>query len=151
MSDLAPVASETLAIPATSEGGWLCGPLGPALVLLRQRRRLKQLELVEASGLRRDLISAVETGRTRPSLDTLERMLEALEYNLADLQSALHAVADLSPFQPRPPRRVPDWLDGYAEQLIGILLRKVAERFGGEGLNQTPMSATRGGTRGGAE
>lgn len=132
MSDLVPATLDT---PATEEGGWLCGPLGPALSHLRRRRDLTQIGLAETSGVRRDLISAVENGRTRPALDTLQRLLEAMEYSLVDLQSALHTVADPLASQ-RPPRGIPDWLDAYAEQLLGILLQKVAERFGGGGLNR---------------
>jgi transcriptional regulator with XRE-family HTH domain len=72
--------------------------LGQALVFLRKRKSKKQYEAAQAAGFTRGQLSAYEAGRARPSLTSLERLLQALGCDLADLHVALRAVqaAELS-------------------------------------------------------
>jgi transcriptional regulator with XRE-family HTH domain len=66
--------------------------LGRALRWLRDSRGLRQYQVAEAAGVTKAMLSAYETGRQKPSLDTLERLLEALGCDLADLDHALALV-----------------------------------------------------------
>jgi transcriptional regulator with XRE-family HTH domain len=66
--------------------------LGPAMVLLRVKRRLKQYEVASAAGFTRGQLSAYEGERTRPSLQSLGRFLDALGADLGDLYAALRLV-----------------------------------------------------------
>jgi transcriptional regulator with XRE-family HTH domain len=63
--------------------------LGDALVLLRRQRGLKQYQIAEGTGLTKGMISSYESGRMRPSLETLGRILGHLDCDLGDLSSAL--------------------------------------------------------------
>lgn len=63
--------------------------LGPALRRLRVHRDLKQYETAAAAGITKAMLSAYETGKRRPSLKTLGRLLEALDADLGDLHQAL--------------------------------------------------------------
>jgi transcriptional regulator with XRE-family HTH domain len=65
--------------------------LGSALRRLRVHRDLKQFETAGAAGITKAMLSAYETGRRRPSLKTLSRLLEALDADLGDLHRALVA------------------------------------------------------------
>jgi transcriptional regulator with XRE-family HTH domain len=71
----------------TAERG-LAG-LGGALRRLRVHRDLKQFETAAAAGITKAMLSAYETGKRRPSLKTLGRLLEALDADLGDLHRAL--------------------------------------------------------------
>jgi transcriptional regulator with XRE-family HTH domain len=66
--------------------------LGPALRWLRDRRGRKQYEVANAAGITKGMLSAYETGRQRPSLDTLDKVLETLGCDLNDLHNALRIV-----------------------------------------------------------
>lgn len=66
--------------------------LGRALRWLRDSRGLRQYQVAEAAAVTKAMLSAYETGRQKPSLDTLERLLEALSCDLADLHHALAIV-----------------------------------------------------------
>lgn len=70
--------------------GTLLAELGPALRLLREERGLTQVELARAAALSTSQVSAYERARRRPSLASLERLLCALDADLAKLQRALH-------------------------------------------------------------
>lgn len=66
--------------------------LGPALRWIRDRHGRKQYQVAEAAGITKGMLSAYETGRQRPSLDTLEKILDTLRCNLMDLHNALQIV-----------------------------------------------------------
>ena len=66
--------------------------LGPALRWLRDRRGKKQYQVAAAAGITKGMLSAYETGRQRPSLETLDKLLETLQCNLNDLHNALQIV-----------------------------------------------------------
>jgi DNA-binding XRE family transcriptional regulator len=66
--------------------------LGPALRWMRDRHGRKQYQVAEAAGITKGMLSAYETGRQRPSLDTLEKILDTLRCNLMDLHNALQIV-----------------------------------------------------------
>ena len=66
--------------------------LGPALRWMRDRHGRKQYQVAEAAGITKGMLSAYETGRQRPSLDTLEKILDTLRCNLLDLHNALQIV-----------------------------------------------------------
>lgn len=65
--------------------------LGDALRRLRVHRDLKQYETAASAGITKAMLSAYETGKRRPSLKTLSRLLEALDADLGDLHRALVA------------------------------------------------------------
>ena len=66
--------------------------LGPALRWLRDRRGKKQYQVASSAGITKGMLSAYETGRQRPSLETLDKILETLQCNLNDLHNSLQIV-----------------------------------------------------------
>jgi transcriptional regulator with XRE-family HTH domain len=66
--------------------------LGRALRWLRDQRRKKQYEVAEAAGITKGMLCAYETGKQRPSLDTLDKLLTALGCGLLELHDALALV-----------------------------------------------------------
>jgi transcriptional regulator with XRE-family HTH domain len=66
--------------------------LGPALRWLRDRRGMKQYQVAGAAGITKGMLSAYETGRQRPSLETLDKILNTLECDLNHLHNALQIV-----------------------------------------------------------
>jgi transcriptional regulator with XRE-family HTH domain len=66
--------------------------VGPALRWLRERQTRKQYEVAEAAGITKGMLSAYETGRQRPSLDTLEKILGTLGCDLGHLHRALRVM-----------------------------------------------------------
>ena len=66
--------------------------LGPALRWLRDRRGRKQYQVAAAAGITKGMLSAYETGRQRPSLETLDKILDTLGCDLNDLHNALRIV-----------------------------------------------------------
>ncbi len=56
--------------------------IGYRLKILREERKLQQVELGKRTGLHQCYISRVETGRTVPSLETLEKLARGLEVPL---------------------------------------------------------------------
>jgi transcriptional regulator with XRE-family HTH domain len=67
--------------------------LGPALRLLRARRRLRQYQVAERSGITKAMLSSYENGGTKPSLQTLMALLGGLESDLSELQQALEMIS----------------------------------------------------------
>jgi transcriptional regulator with XRE-family HTH domain len=66
--------------------------IGAALRWLRNQRSKKQREVARAAGITPAMLSAYETGKHRPSLDTAERVLAALNCDVVDLTNALQIV-----------------------------------------------------------
>lgn len=66
--------------------------LGQALRWLRDRLGRKQYQVAEAAGITKGMLSAYETGRQRPSLETLEKLLGTLGCDLNDLHNAIQIV-----------------------------------------------------------
>lgn len=66
--------------------------LGQALRWLRDRLGRKQYQVAEAAGITKGMLSAYETGRQRPSLETLEKLLGTLGCDLHDLHNAIQIV-----------------------------------------------------------
>ena len=66
--------------------------LGHALRWLRDRHGKKQYQVADAAGITKGMLSAYETGRQKPSLDTLEKLLDTLGCDLYDLHNALQIV-----------------------------------------------------------
>jgi transcriptional regulator with XRE-family HTH domain len=66
--------------------------LGHALRWLRDRRGRKQYQVAEDAGITKGMLSAYETGRQRPSLDTLEKILSTLGCDLNDLHNAIQII-----------------------------------------------------------
>jgi transcriptional regulator with XRE-family HTH domain len=97
--------------------------LGRALRWLRDRQAKRQYQVAEAAGITKAMLSAYETGKQKPSLDTLEKILAALDGDLNDLHNALQIVNE----RPEAIRRA-----GAAKGLWP-LLRRAAGAVGGEG------------------
>ena len=66
--------------------------LGRALRWLRDRQGKRQYQVADAAGITKAMLSAYETGKQKLSLDTLEKILAALECDLNDLHNALQIV-----------------------------------------------------------
>jgi len=66
--------------------------LGKALRWLREDRGMKQDDVAQVAGITRPMLSAYERGRVQPTLDTLDRLLGALECDLTALSQALKIV-----------------------------------------------------------
>lgn len=70
----------------------LMSGLGQALRWLRERQARKQYRVADSAGITKGMLSAYETGRQRPSLESLEKLLETLGCDLNDLHNALQIV-----------------------------------------------------------
>jgi transcriptional regulator with XRE-family HTH domain len=66
--------------------------LGRAVRWLRERQGKKQYLVADTAGVTKGMLSAYETGRQKPSLETLEKLLTALDCNLNDLHNAIQIV-----------------------------------------------------------
>lgn len=66
--------------------------LGQALRWLRERQGRKQYQVADTAGITKGMLSAYETGRQKPSLETLEKLLDTLACDLHDLHNALQIV-----------------------------------------------------------
>ena len=66
--------------------------LGQALRWLRGRLGKKQYQVAQAAGITKGMLSAYETGRQRPSLETLDKLLGTLGCDLHDLHNAIQIV-----------------------------------------------------------
>ena len=63
--------------------------LGKALRWLRTRQDRKQYEIAEEAGITKAMLSAYETGKQNPSIETLEKILGALGVDLLEMHNAL--------------------------------------------------------------
>lgn len=66
--------------------------LGKALRWLRDKQAQKQYQVAERAGVTKAMLSAYETGKQNPSIDTLEKILRALAVDLPGLFHALQVV-----------------------------------------------------------
>lgn len=66
--------------------------LGKALRWLREKQNKRQYQVAESAGITKAMLSAYETGKQKPSLETLEKILDALELGLPELSSTLDLV-----------------------------------------------------------
>lgn len=77
--------------------------LGKALRWLRARQDKRQYQVAEDAGVTKAMLSAYETGKQKPSLDTLEKILDGLDASLDDLHRALRIVnGQEDPLRPPP-------------------------------------------------
>ncbi len=83
--------------------------LGRALRWLRDRQGKRQYQVADAAGITKAMLSAYETGKQKPSLDTLEKILAALDCDLNDLHNALQIVNE----RPEAIRRTPGGRDPW--------------------------------------
>lgn len=84
--------------------------LGRALRWLRDRQGKRQYQVADAAGITKAMLSAYETGKQKPSLDTLEKILDALDCDLNDLHNALQIVNERPEAIRRSPgQREPGW------------------------------------------
>ena len=87
--------------------------LGRALRWLREAQGVRQYQIADTAGITKAMLSAYETGRQKPSLETLDKILVALGCDLRDLHRALdvfriHNPGRLSAYAAeRPPARSP--------------------------------------------
>jgi len=99
--------------------------LGRALRWTRQRQGKKQYEVAEAAKVTKAMLSSYENEKQRPTIDTLERILDALEIDLDYLAYAIRSVRqDQDGIEPEP-RHLPPMagppLD--VERLLGLRRR----------------------------
>src|SRR5215212_1365296 len=66
-------------------------PFGAVLRSLRHRHRLSQLELAARAGSTPRYISFIETGRSRPGREVVERIADALDVSARDRAELLHS------------------------------------------------------------
>jgi len=85
--------------------------LGQSLRWLRDRQGKKQYQVADAAGITKGMLSAYETGRQRPSLETLEKILDTLGCDLNDLHNAVQIING----RPEKMRRREDALFGGQE------------------------------------
>jgi transcriptional regulator with XRE-family HTH domain len=86
--------------------------LGHALRWLRDRRGKKQYQVAESAGITKGMLSAYETGRQRPSLETLEKILSTLGCDLNDLHNAIQIING----KPEGMRRRGEGMDAEVEE-----------------------------------
>jgi len=89
--DPAAGASREAGAEAEAEAATPLSEIGAALRRLRMQRGLRQYEAADAAGVTKAMLSAYETGKRRPSLKTLDRLLAAMNAHLGDLHRALMA------------------------------------------------------------
>jgi transcriptional regulator with XRE-family HTH domain len=83
--------------------------LGRALRWLRDRQNKRQYQIADTAGITKAMLSAYETGKQKPSLDTLEKILAALDCDLNDLHNALQIVNERPEAIRRPGAGREDW------------------------------------------
>lgn len=66
--------------------------LGPALRWLRERQGKKQYNVADSAGITKGMLSAYETGRQRPSIETLDKILATLGCSLLELHNAIQVI-----------------------------------------------------------
>ena len=82
--------------------------IGNALRWLRKRRGMKQAEVAQAAGITSPMLSAYETGKHRPSLATIDKILGALDCDVRHLATALKvSPAEAAAEGPSEPEAIP--------------------------------------------
>jgi|HubBroStandDraft_3_1064219.scaffolds.fasta_scaffold00532_3 transcriptional regulator with XRE-family HTH domain len=112
--------------------------VGEAVKWLRTRRRWPQKRLASQAEVTKSMLSSYETGRQSPNLDTLEKILRALDADFCDLYCAMEIArgrpGTAHPLSPHfkddaPPKRgaveaaphaVPDFEHGLSQLLAGL-------------------------------
>jgi len=125
--------------------------LGQALRWLRERQARKQYRVADDAGVTKGMLSAYETGRQRPSLETLDKLLETLGCDLNDLHNALQIVNGR-------PERMKGWhLQGARAEMVELqdlsALRQAApglngaadQALGGHGVRNAARPPSRQG------
>jgi len=123
--------------------------LGQALRWLRERQARKQYRVADDAGVTKGMLSAYETGRQRPSLETLDKLLETLGCDLNDLHNALQIVNGR-------PDRMKGWhlhdagaeiqdLSALRQAAPGPNERKAGQALGGQGVRDAARPASRQG------
>jgi transcriptional regulator with XRE-family HTH domain len=110
--------------------------LGPALRWLRDRRGRKQYQVAGSAGITKGMLSAYETGRQRPSLETLDKILDTLECDLNDLHNALQIVNGRPTALIRPETRPLVWKNPGAENTAGSSEGGPIDIYGTLGLSE---------------
>jgi transcriptional regulator with XRE-family HTH domain len=85
--------AKSVAVPTPDPSRGAFRHLAGALRLLRDRRGVTQRRLAELAACTLKQISAYETGRQRPRIETLERILAVLDADAADLARAMAGLA----------------------------------------------------------
>ncbi|HYN23393.1 MAG TPA: helix-turn-helix transcriptional regulator [Thermoanaerobaculia bacterium] len=101
--------------------------LGRALRWLRDRQGKRQYQVADAAGITKAMLSAYETGKQKPSLDTLEKILDALDCSLNDLHNALQIVNERPEAIRRPGRDT-----GWGAPRVGGEMFGMGERSGAD-------------------
>ena len=98
--------------------------LGQSLRWLRDRQGKKQYQVADTAGITKGMLSAYETGRQRPSLETLEKILNTLGCDLNDLHNAIQIING----RPEKMRRREDAAGGGEEASAGSAEETAAGR-----------------------
>lgn len=69
----------------TSNGSDITSRLGIKIKLLRTKQKLSQEKLAEIAGLNKNSLGAIERGTSSPSIETLNRIANALNIELKEL------------------------------------------------------------------
>jgi transcriptional regulator with XRE-family HTH domain len=110
--------------------------LGRALRWLRDRQGKRQYQVADAAGITKAMLSAYETGKQKPSLDTLEKILDALDCNLNDLHNSLQIVNERPEAIRRPGGRDSGWVSGRRDQDLFPGERSGADVYHVLGINR---------------
>jgi len=111
--------------------------LGRALRWLRDRQGKRQYQVADAAGITKAMLSAYETGKQKPSLDTLEKILDALDCSLNDLHNALQIVNERPEAIRRPGGRDTGWgAPRVAGEMFGMGERSGADVYHVLGINR---------------
>ena len=94
-----------------------------ALKRIRQSAGIRQTDVAELSGLTKAMLSAYETGKALPSLQSLTAFLAAIGRDFSDLQEELDIVRKVSP------KRTP--ADKDLEREVGhVVLKAIKDAIG---------------------
>jgi transcriptional regulator with XRE-family HTH domain len=105
--------------------------IGDKLKALREQKKLSQGDIEKRTGLLRCYVSRVENGHTVPSVDTLEKMAQALEIPMYRLfTDDEHVKAPNIPAEIVPRRAVNSKQDGELRAFAKLLARMSDERRG---------------------
>jgi transcriptional regulator with XRE-family HTH domain len=97
---------------------------------IRQKRGVTLLQVAEAVKLSVSYLSDLERGRTKPSLDTLERLAAYYEMSVADLVSGIEGWGTHS-------------IEGLAPGIIALLEKKEIDEREAQDLNRIELRGKR--------